>query len=205
MCWTSTSVWPLFPTLVQYVDVKPNIRRSYISTSTRLNGAIRAPQLRVIDSDGKQLGILSRIEALRLAEEQDLDLVEISPNADPPVVKIVDWGKYNYQKTKQQQANKRNAKTLDMKQMRFGLKIGDHDLEVKMKKVSGFLEIGHKVKITLVFRGRELAHKDIGFKLAERVINDFGDSIAIDQQPQLNGKQLSFVIRSTNNAKVKNS
>lgn len=140
-----------------------------------------------------------------MAEEQELDLVEISPNADPPVVKIVDWGKYNYQKTKQQQANKRNTKSLDMKQMRFGLKIGDHDLDVKMKKVTGFLEAGHKVKITLFFRGRELAHKDIGFKLADRVINDiFGDTIAVDQQPQLNGKQLSFVIRS-NNAKAKNA
>ena len=140
---------------------------------------------------------MSRNEALRLAEEQDLDLVEISPNADPPVVKIVDWGKYNYQKTKQQQANRRTTKALDMKQMRFGLKIGDHDLGVKMRKVTDFLEAGHKVKITLVFRGRELAHKDIGFKLAERVINDFGDAIAVDQQPQLNGKQLTFVIRGT--------
>lgn len=148
---------------------------------------------------------MSRAEALQLAEEQELDLVEISPNADPPVVKIVDWGKFNYQKTKQQQANKRNTKTLDMKQMRFGLKIGDHDLDVKMKKVAGFLEAGHKVKITLFFRGRELAHKDIGFKLADRVINDiFGETIAVDQAPQLNGKQLSFVIRS-NNAKAKNA
>lgn len=148
---------------------------------------------------------MSRAEALQLAEERELDLVEISPNADPPVVKIVDWGKFNYQKTKQQQANKRNTKVLDMKQMRFGLKIGDHDLEVKMKKVTGFLEAGHKVKITLFFRGRELAHKDIGFKLADRVINDiFGETIAVDQQPQLNGKQLSFVIRS-NNAKAKNA
>ena len=168
-----------------------------------MNGAIRASQLRVIDADGKQLGIISRSEALQLAEEQGLDLVEISPNADPPVVKIVDWGKYNYQKTKQQQANKRTARSLDMKQMRFGLKIGDHDLEVKMKKVRSFLEAGHKVKITLVFRGRELAHKDIGFKLAERVITDFGDTIAVDQQPQLNGKQLSFVIRGTGKTTLK--
>lgn len=92
-----------------------------------------------------------------------------------------------------------------MKQMRFGLKIGDHDLAVKMKKVTAFLETGHKVKITLFFRGRELAHKDIGFKLAERVINEFGDQIAVDQAPQLNGKQLTFVIRSTQNAKAKES
>jgi len=146
---------------------------------------------------------LSRQEALNLAAEQELDLVEISPNADPPVVKIVDWGKYSYQKTKQQQANRRITKILDMKQMRFGLKIGAHDLEVKMRKVTGFLEAGHKVKITLVFRGRELAHKDIGFKLADRVIHDFGDSIAVDQNPQLNGKQLSFVIRGTGKPVVK--
>jgi translation initiation factor IF-3 len=132
---------------------------------------------------------------LQLAADQELDLVEISPNADPPVCKIVDWGKYNYQKTKQQQKNRKNTKVLEMKQMRFGLKIGDHDLAVKMKKVTGFLETGHKVKITLFFRGRELAHKDIGFKLADRVIQDFGDRIAVDQNPQLTGKQLTFVIR----------
>ncbi|MFZ1249757.1 MAG: translation initiation factor IF-3 [Candidatus Saccharimonadales bacterium] len=166
-----------------------------ISTSTRLNGQIRAPQLRVIDQDGKQLGVLSRGEALQIAADSELDLVEISPNADPPVCKIVDWGKYNYQKTKQAQKNRKTTKVLEMKQMRFGLKIGDHDLAVKMKKVTGFLEVGHKVKITLFFRGRELAHKDIGFKLAERVIQGFGDTIAVDQNPQLNGKQLTFVMR----------
>lgn len=123
-------------------------------------------------------------------------MVEISPNADPPVCKIVDWGKFNYQKTKQAQKNRKASKSLDMKQMRFGLKIGDHDLAVKMKKVVSFLEAGHKVKITLFFRGRELAHKDIGFKLAERVITDFGDTIVVEQEPKLAGKQLSFVIRN---------
>jgi len=138
---------------------------------------------------------MSSREAYMLAQEQELDLVEISPNANPPVCKIVDWGKFNYQKTKQAQKNRLNNKILDMKQMRFGLKIGDHDLGVKMKKVIGFLEAGHKVKITLFFRGRELAHKDKGFKLAERVIDSFGDTIVVDQAPQLTGKQLSFVIR----------
>ncbi len=134
-----------------------------------------------------------------------MDLIEISPNADPPVCKILDWGKYNYQKTKQQQKNRKTAKSLEMKQMRFGLKIGDHDLAVKMKKVNGFLEAGHKVKITLFFRGRELAHKDIGFALADRVIASLGDTIAVDQAPQLNGKQLTFVIRSTTHAKTQDS
>lgn len=164
---------------------------------TRLNGQIRAPQLRVIDSEGNQLGVMSRSDALRKAEEYELDLVEISPNANPPVCKIVDWGKYNYQKTKQAQKNRKSAKSLEMKQMRSGLKIGDHDLAVKMRKVQGFLDAGHKVKITLFFRGRELAHKDIGFALAERIIQGFGENIAVDQSPQLAGKQLTFVIRST--------
>ncbi|HUS25730.1 MAG TPA: translation initiation factor IF-3 [Nevskiaceae bacterium] len=168
-----------------------------ISKFTRLNQDIRAPQLRVIDSAGKQLGILSRAEALGMAEQQDLDLVEISPDASPPVAKIVDWGKYNYQRTKQLQKNKRNAKVLEVKQMRFGLKISEHDLGVKLKKVTDFLEAGHKVKLTIFYRGRELAHKDIGFKLAEKVINDFGDTIAVDQAPQFAGKQLNFVIRSS--------
>jgi translation initiation factor IF-3 len=153
--------------------------------------------MRVIDEDGKQLGVLSRNEALDLAKERELDLVEISPDADPPVCKIVDWGKFNYQRTKQLQKNRKTAKTLEMKQMRFGLKIGDHDLAIKMGKVTKFLDAGHKVKITLFYRGREQAHKEIGFKIAERVIADFGDTIAVDQQPQLAGKQLSFVIRSS--------
>lgn len=158
----------------------------------------------MIDEDGQQLGILSRNEALNLAEERGLDLVEISPNASPPVAKIVDWGKYNYQRTKQLQKSKKNAKTLEVKQMRFGLKIGEHDLEVKLRKVTGFLEAGHKVKITVFYRGRELAHKDLGFKLADKVIEGFGDTIVVDQRPQLAGKQLSFVMRSNPSAKPSN-
>ncbi len=153
--------------------------------------------MRVIDEDGKQLGVLSKQEALSLAQERDLDLVEISPDADPPVCKIVDWGKFNYQRTKQLQKNRKTTKTLDLKQMRFGLKIGAHDLAIKMGKVAKFLEAGHKVKITLFYRGREQAHKEIGFTIAKKVIEDFGDTIIVDQQPQLAGKQLSFVVRSS--------
>ncbi len=165
---------------------------------------IRATSLRVIDEDGTQIGVLSRNEALQLAEDRELDLVEISPEANPPVAKIVDWGKYNYQKTKQLQKSKRHAKALEVKQMRFGLKISDHDLGTKLNKVRGFLENGHKVKLVIFYRGRELAHKEIGFTLANKVIEQFGDDIAVDQPPQLAGKQLIFVIRSTHNAKVKN-
>lgn len=170
-----------------------------------MNGAIRAANVRVIDEDGSQLGVLSKRDALQLAEERGLDLVEVSPNADPPVCKIVDWGKYNYQKTKQLQKSKQHAKALEVKQMRFGLKISDHDLGVKLRKVTGFLDAGHKVKLTVFFRGRENAHKDLGFRLAEKVIDGFGETIIVDQQPQLSGKQLSFVIRSNSNAKAKDA
>jgi translation initiation factor IF-3 len=144
------------------------------------------------------------MEALQIAQQQGLDLVEISPDANPPVVKVVNWGKFNYQRTKQIQKNKRNTKVLDLKQMRFGLKISQHDLDVKLKKVTSMMDDGHKVKITLFYRGRELAHKDLGFALATRVIETFGEQAIVDQEPQLAGKQLSFVIRSNTNAKAKN-
>ncbi len=166
-----------------------------------MNHQIRATSLRVIDEDGNQIGVLSKQEAIRMALDQDLDLVEISPNANPPVAKIVDWGKYNYQRTKQLQKNKKNSKALEVKQMRFGLKIGEHDLDIKLKKISQFLEQGHKVKIAIFYRGRELAHKDLGFNLANKVIEKLGSSINVDQQPTFAGKQLIFVIRGNGQIK----
>jgi translation initiation factor IF-3 len=148
---------------------------------------------------------LSRSEALQAAREAELDLIEISPEADPPVAKIVDWGKYNYQKTKQLQKNKRNAKTSELKQMRFGLKISDHDIAVKLKKVNSFLTSGDKVRISIIYRGRELAHKEIGYKLLEKLTNILGDNIVTEQEPQFAGRQLSIVVRSNANAKAKNT
>jgi translation initiation factor IF-3 len=136
-----------------------------------------------------------------MASEQGLDLVEISPSANPPVAKIVDWGKFNYQRTKQLQKNRRNTKTLEVKQMRFGLKIGDHDLEVKLNKVTKFLDNGHKVKLVIFYRGRELAHKELGFELANKVIEQLGEVVVVEQQPQLSGKQLVFVVRPNQSAK----
>ena len=147
------------------------------------------------------IGILSRAEALARAEAEGLDLVEISAEANPPVAKIIDWGKFNYQRTKQLQKNRRGAKSLDVKQMRFGLKIGEHDLDVKLNKVNGFLTAGHKVKLTVFYRGREMAHKELGFKLAEKVIEKLGDGAIVDQPPQISGKMLSFVVRSSTKSK----
>lgn len=158
----------------------------------------------MIGEDGRQLGVLNRNEALLAADQAGLDLVEVSPEADPPVARIIDWGKYNYQRTKQLQKSRKNARAVEMKQMRVGLKIGDNDLAVKLRKVSGFLEAGHKVKIAVIYRGRELAHKDLGFKLADRIVSELGEDISVDQEPQFAGRQLSFVVRSKN-AKAKNS
>jgi translation initiation factor IF-3 len=176
-----------------------------IAKVMRLNENIRAPMLRVIDDDGKQLGIMSRAEALQVAEQEELDLIEISPESDPPIVKVADWGKYNYSRTKQLQKNRKASKGTELKQIRFGLKIGEHDLNIKLNQSLKFLnDDGNKVKFTLFYRGREQAHKDIGFQLAQKVINQLGDNILVDQQPTLVGKQLTFVVRSNRNAKVKN-
>lgn len=177
---------------------------SKISKDPNINQAIRASQLRVIDADGRQLGILSKSEALAAAERAGMDLVEVSNDANPPVARIVDWGKYNYQRTKQLQKNRKNARATELKQMRVGLKIGDNDLAVKLRKVSGFLDSGHKVKIAVIYRGRELAHRDLGYKLADRIVVDLGDNVVVDQAPQFAGRQLSFTVRSKH-AKAKNS
>ena len=136
-------------------------------------------------------------DALNAAREAELDLVEISPDANPPVAKIVDWGKYQYQKMKDQQRSKRAAKVSDLKQMRFGLKIGGGDLDVKLRKVRGFLADGHKVRLQVVYKGREMAHKEIGFELMDKITDLLSEVSVVEQKPQMAGRNLSVVIRST--------
>ena len=142
------------------------------------------------------MGILSKADALRVAEEAGLDLVEISPNADPPVAKVIDWGKYQYQKLKEQQKNRRSNKASELKQMRFGLKIGSNDLEIKLRKIREFLHDGHKVKIVLFFRGREMAHRELGYDLIGKVIDTLESEAVLEQKPLMAGRNLSIVIRS---------
>jgi translation initiation factor IF-3 len=146
---------------------------------------------------------LSKQEALQTARDAGLDLVEVSPEANPPVAKIIDWGKYNYQRTKQLQKSKRNSKTSELRQMRFGLKISDHDISVKLRKVDSFLAEGDKVRLCIIYRGRELAHKEIGYKLLDKLLEQLQDKATSDQQPVFSGRQLSTVIRSTKNAQSK--
>ena len=151
--------------------------------------------MRLIDADGSQVGVVSLSDALKRADEAGLDVVEVSPQADPPVAKLVDWGKYQYEKTKQEQRAKRNSKAQEMKQLRFGLKIGEHDLEVKRKQIRKFLEKGHKVKLTVRFRGREITHEELGHDLLNNMVESLSDIAVVDQKPQLTGKQLNMVIR----------
>lgn len=167
-----------------------------INKSVRINEQIRAKELRVIGTEGEQLGVMTFADALKAAEEAGLDLVEISPNADPPVAKIIDWGKYQYQKMKEQQKNRKKAKISELKQMRLGLKIGSNDLEIKLRKIRKFLESGDKVKIMIFFRGREMAHKDLGFVLMDKIIAMLEEDAVVEQKPQMAGRNLSITVRS---------
>ena len=135
----------------------------------------------MIGADGKQLGVMSLREALDIAQKAGVDLVEISPKANPPVAKIVDWGKYQYQKMKEQQKARRNNKANELKQMRFGLKIGSNDLEIKLRKIRAFLSDGHKVKILIFFRGREIAHKNLGYDLIDKMMEQLKDEATLEQ------------------------
>jgi translation initiation factor IF-3 len=139
---------------------------------------------------------MSRSDALTAAKEAGLDLVEISPNAAPPVAKIVDWGKYQYQKMKEAQKNRRSNKASELKQMRFGMKIGQGDLDIKLRKIREFLAEGHKVRIQVFFRGREMAHRELGFEMINRIAGLLENEAVLEHEPQMAGRNLSVVIRA---------
>ncbi|MBR3164096.1 translation initiation factor IF-3 [Candidatus Saccharibacteria bacterium] len=151
--------------------------------------------MRVLSADGEQLGIMSSRDAQLRARDAGLDLVEISPNANPPVVKIIDWGKFQYQKMKEQSRAKKKAKSSELRQIRLGLKIGDNDLNIKIRKILELLEDGDRVKIMIIFRGRELAHKEIGTELMNKIIAKLGDNIIVDGKSQMSGRNLVFMVR----------
>ena len=153
--------------------------------------------MRVIGASGEQLGIMSSKEAQILANKQGVDLVEIAANANPPVVKLIDWGKYQYQKMKEEAKNRKKAreKQSELKQMKIGLKIGDNDLNIKVRKMRGFLDDGDRVKILIIFRGREMAHKELGNELLGKVVELLGSDIIVEGKPQMSGRNLSVQVR----------
>ncbi|MCL2094687.1 translation initiation factor IF-3 [Candidatus Saccharibacteria bacterium] len=160
----------------------------------RINQDIRYPEVRVIGADGSQLGIMSSRDAYMMARDQGEDLVEISANAKPPVVKIINYGKFQYQKMKELSKARKNAKSSELKQIRLGLRIGDNDLNIKINKIREFLADGDQVKVTLLFKGREMAHKEVGMALAERIIGILADEATADKPTQA-GRNLSFGLR----------
>lgn len=150
--------------------------------------------MRLINANGDMMGIVGTAEALRMAEEEGLDLVEISPNAEPPVSKIMDAGKYKYELQKRQNEAKKKQKVIEIKEIKLRPNIGDHDYQIKLRQVRGFLEEGDKVKFTLRFRGREIAHQNIGYELLQRVQRDTEDLARVEHAPRLEGKQMIMMI-----------
>ncbi len=155
---------------------------------------IRAPEIRLIDHEGENRGVVRPDEALRMAEEVGLDLVEISPNAAPPVCKIMDFGKFKFEQQKKAAEARKNQKVIEIKEVKFRPNIDDHDYDVKMRSVTKFLEEGDKVKVTLRFRGREMAHIDLGRNLLDRIAGDLETHGKIESMPKVEGRQMIMVV-----------
>ncbi len=155
---------------------------------------IRVREVRLIDDEGNQKGIVPTIEALKLAKEKDLDLVEVSPNANPPVCKILDYGKYRFEQEKKLRDAKKNQKVLKLKEIRMQPKIGSGDLDTKAKHVQEFLNEGDKVKVTIRFRGRELAHTDLGYDVLQEVLKRLTSAYVVEKAPAMDGKTMSMTI-----------
>jgi translation initiation factor IF-3 len=150
--------------------------------------------LRVIDSDGKQLGILPRSEALRLAEDRSLDLVEVAPNARPPVVKLMDFGKYQYEKAKREREARKASKQVEVKEIRLRPKTGEHDVNFKIRQARSFLETGAKVKVRIRFRGREITHPEVAMRQLERIADGLKDIAVVEQRPGFEGRTILMIL-----------
>ncbi len=163
----------------------------------RVNGRIRANEVRLIGAEGENVGVVSPERGMQLAEEAGLDLVEISPNASPPVCKIMDFGKFKYETQKRENEARKKQKTIEIKEVKFRPNTDVHDYEVKMRNVFRFLEGGDKVKITLRFRGREMAHQNLGRDLLERVAEDTKEIGKVENFPKMEGRQMVMLIGPT--------
>ena len=160
----------------------------------RINEQIRVREVRLIDDKGDQKGIVPTIEALKMAKEQELDLVEVAPQANPPVCKILDYGKYRFEQEKKFRDSKKNQKQLKLKEIRMQPKIGSGDLDFKSKHVQEFLNEGNKVKVTIRFRGRELAHTELGYDVLKEVLKRLDDEYVIEKQPAMEGRFMSMTL-----------
>ena len=160
----------------------------------RVNDSINVPEVRLIDESGDNVGVVSVREALRMAEDAGLDLVEISPHASPPVAKILDYGKYKYEAQKKANEARKKQKTIDVKEIKMRPNIDDHDYQVKMRSIQRFIDEGDKVKVTMRFRGREMVHQDLGLAVLNRVRDELEEVAKVEAHPKVEGRQMIMVI-----------
>jgi translation initiation factor IF-3 len=165
-----------------------------IKDGPRVNNDITARLVRLVDAEGNMSGVYKLDDALREASSVGLDLVEVSPNAEPPVCKILDYGRFKYEAQKKKNEARKKQKIIEVKEIKLRPAIEQHDYDVKMRAVRKFLEEGDKVKVTLRFRGREMAHQDLGAKVLERVREDLGEEVKIEQSPRMEGRQMVMVM-----------
>ena len=159
-----------------------------------MNEAIRESEVRVIDEAGKQLGIMNTHEALRMAEMKGLDLVEVSPNANPPVCRLMDYGKYVYERAKREREARKAQKVVEVKEIRLRPKTGDHDVAFKLRKARQFLVAGSKVKVRVVFRGREITHPEVGRELLDEIVRDLSDVAVVEQRARSEGRSMIMIL-----------
>jgi translation initiation factor IF-3 len=165
-----------------------------IATELRVNDRIRVPKVRLVAADGSQVGIIDTQKALEMAVEQDLDLVEVAPQADPPVCRIMDYGKYKYEQDQRQKEARKKQSLIIVKEMKMRPKIDRHDYETKKGHVVRFLRQGAKVKVTIMFRGREMAHQDLGRRLLDKLAVDVADIAKVDTPPKVDGRNMTMVL-----------
>ena len=159
-----------------------------------MNDEIRSAQVRLIDQDGEMIGVMTARDALQRAFSVGLDLLEISPNAEPPVVKILDYGKFKYEQQKKKNEAKKRQKVIEIKEIKVRPNIDENDYQVKLRAMKSFIEEGDKVKVTLRFRGREMAHQDIGIKVLERIRGDMDQQTKVEQMPKMENRQMIMVL-----------
>ncbi|HSU18111.1 MAG TPA: translation initiation factor IF-3 [Acidobacteriaceae bacterium] len=173
-------------------------QKSFIRTNER----IRAREVRVIDEKGEQLGVMAPFDALKIARERSLDLVEISPNAVPPVCKIQDYGKFLYEKDKSDRAARKKQKVITIKEVKFSVTVDEHDYQTKKNQAVRFLSEGDKVKASLRFKGRQMAHRDLGYKIINRLIGDIGEAGVVEFMPRMEGTTLHAILAPSKKAEA---
>jgi translation initiation factor IF-3 len=159
-----------------------------------VNERIRAREIRLVDDEGQQLGIMPPFEAMKIARERGLDLVEVSPTANPPVCRVINYGKYLYQQSKREHEARKHQHSIELKEVKFRPQTGQHDFDVKRERIARFLQEGSKVKATIMFRGRQMAHRNLGWEMMDRLIKDLGELVVVEIRPKQEGPNLTSIL-----------